>query len=1024
MTFVSAFCDRFYYLDVLGFSLWQAVFVAAALLALAAAPRLLRRWSGRTLAALAAVLFLGAALRWGLSPRNVADANYRGMERFSMLRGFHKVGLADVAGESHYYAGYGQAEYWKLFLGRRSDAGFDKVLLINGITSSLTILLVFAASFLILGSEEAGLWCAFLAALSPLGIRFAFGDGVYGFGGTLILLSLIQFLLFFETGSALSLAPALGFAYCLLYTHLAFLPFPLMVPLFYPLAGRRWRDAGGLLSKRGFLLVALFALAVVPAYVVSPAAYKNVAAQSQIGSPWDVLRTLAWFLTHEVNSFFNPALNSRAVMLLSLLGLAALLARTRAAFFAVAGSIAVLTLPLPYGAVWLGPEGNRFIYTGALKQEHLAFFYFLAGGHALCLATKLAGRRARFLAAGVLACALLIQPFLYRGFISREFNCQRELSFIREFLAGKDRGELLFSTQASLSRVLALNPGRFGIHAVSLHNSRHGNASAPVLRQSALGFLDWLLSEGEEAVFYLSLDCYYRHPLDRYEGKGSPLRDDCEDFLGRYRFEPVLEETFESSPYNIEFDHTEARSLKLGFYRIRPKAPLKPAKALSPIPEFDVLRRSFYLKRAEDEFDAGRPVLAAAALGRVWELSPAADELPRLHHLQMRRQASKPGAAGERDRALEALDALVKTQTANASLLVDRAQLLSQRGRREEALEALSEAGSLKPGETELRRMASLARSMDSGLVLSALGRLAVKQPKDAGVQVERAEVLLDRGRRAEAVDALGQAKTGRPRDELLVRIEVLYRKMGEFERALGVFDARHAGLRLDAAALTDRADLLASLGRYDDARRSLAQARSLKPGEAELRRIALLAAALDPDLALSALGRLSAKRPKDAGVQVERAEALLGLGRREEALSAFTLAKGLSRTPDLSRRIARGLQVLDRCGQALQLWGELTAGPAPTAKDFSDKAVCAYRQGDWETAVADLRRAISLAPDGVEAYVSLAAVYAGRGLLRQALDVYDRGLALKPRKEDEGLRNQLSEGRGLVLQRLREAKP
>jgi tetratricopeptide (TPR) repeat protein len=117
-------------------------------------------------------------------------------------------------------------------------------------------------------------------------------------------------------------------------------------------------------------------------------------------------------------------------------------------------------------------------------------------------------------------------------------------------------------------------------------------------------------------------------------------------------------------------------------------------------------------------------------------------------------------------------------------------------------------------------------------------------------------------------------------------------------------------------------------------------------------------------------------------------------------------------------RRAAWAWQSRGDCAGALAIWRELAAG-RPSAKDLSDKAVCEFTTGDWQAAVADLEKSLELSPSSLEAYVSLAAVRAKRGELREALEVYERGLAVKGGKGEEALRPRLLEGRDLVRDKL-----
>lgn len=59
-------------------------------------------------------------------------------------------------------------------------------------------------------------------------------------------------------------------------------------------------------------------------------------------------------------------------------------------------------------------------------------------------------------------------------------------------------------------------------------------------------------------------------------------------------------------------------------------------------------------------------------------------------------------------------------------------------------------------------------------------------------------------------------------------------------------------------------------------------------------------------------------------------------------------------------------------------------------SQQLVDKAQAAFEQGDPESALADLERAIALAPDNGEAYYWLCEVWRARGQLDQAWEYHD----------------------------------
>jgi tetratricopeptide (TPR) repeat protein len=91
--------------------------------------------------------------------------------------------------------------------------------------------------------------------------------------------------------------------------------------------------------------------------------------------------------------------------------------------------------------------------------------------------------------------------------------------------------------------------------------------------------------------------------------------------------------------------------------------------------------------------------------------------------------------------------------------------------------------------------------------------------------------------------------------------------------------------------------------------------------------------------------------------------------------------------------RAALARQNEGECGPALELFDRLCR-ERPTARYFSDRAVCESKTGATAKATADLERAVRMDPGFLPAYVSLATIYAQGGRNAEAADVCDRGLS------------------------------
>ncbi len=94
--------------------------------------------------------------------------------------------------------------------------------------------------------------------------------------------------------------------------------------------------------------------------------------------------------------------------------------------------------------------------------------------------------------------------------------------------------------------------------------------------------------------------------------------------------------------------------------------------------------------------------------------------------------------------------------------------------------------------------------------------------------------------------------------------------------------------------------------------------------------------------------------------------DVMLSAASPDEAVSYFrrTLEEQPDR-PDLKRGLAKSLVRANRAAEALPIWAELVSGPDGTQEDRLDYADALIRNGDWDTAEAQL----DLVPPTLETY-------------------------------------------------------
>jgi tetratricopeptide (TPR) repeat protein len=248
----------------------------------------------------------------------------------------------------------------------------------------------------------------------------------------------------------------------------------------------------------------------------------------------------------------------------------------------------------------------------------------------------------------------------------------------------------------------------------------------------------------------------------------------------------------------------------------------------------------------------------------------------------------------DRGRALHVLRLLSRIRPGDAGILIDRAELLSEAGRRREALEEWGRAETSAAAEPDLQRLAeSYRRFNETARYLRVLEVLSREGPEDAGLQLKRAELLSAEGKRQEALAALARVPVRGLDEARLERAAGLYWKLGE-HGALAEFIAR-AGRdrRLDAGLWLRGAQAARLAGRREAAARALARAEESGLDDASLERAVDLYWELGEHAALAdLLMRAGRDRRLDAGLWLRGAQAARLAGRREAAARALARAE------------------------------------------------------------------------------------------------------------------------------------
>ncbi|MBI3554150.1 MAG: hypothetical protein HY077_16760 [Elusimicrobia bacterium] len=182
-------------------------------------------------------------------------------------------------------------------------------------------------------------------------------------------------------------------------------------------------------------------------------------------------------------------------------------------------------------------------------------------------------------------------------------------------------------------------------------------------------------------------------------------------------------------------------------------------------------------------------------------------------------------------------------------------------GRKDLALRELKEAAARSLNDAQRDRLRESAIALASGLGLGAPRELTATDVKFLTDEAVKAISASDRGA---ALSALDRAAAQSPRPPELRYIAQLYRRLHAAEKFLKMSDSLRTLYPDDAELWLDRAEAETETGRKEGALASLARARALKPGAAELRRIERLEETLKAGPPLQGRDYSSSDKPAD----------------------------------------------------------------------------------------------------------------------------------------------------------------
>lgn len=303
------------------------------------------------------------------------------------------------------------------------------------------------------------------------------------------------------------------------------------------------------------------------------------------------------------------------------------------------------------------------------------------------------------------------------------------------------------------------------------------------------------------------------------------------------------------------------------------------------------------LSRAESEVadrDAALRFLAAAE-----RLDPRPDDRRRMIRLYR--------GFAEFGRAQAQLAAMIKASPPSAALWIERAELAARTGEARATLRFLDEARKLKPNAGEQGLIAELAKNTNAlaarklapdpaGPDRAAAQKIEqaayIQESRSRDLSLTRAAAAVQAGDRATALTLLAEARALHPDAASRRRIASLYAELKDFPPARALLDELIVGAPGDPALRVDRAALAAASGDRASALAFLTDARKLRPGPDDLRRMAYLHQELkDYVPGLSLFDALIKEQPKDAALRADRGLCRYLNGQAHDALADLQAA-------------------------------------------------------------------------------------------------------------------------------------
>lgn len=296
-----------------------------------------------------------------------------------------------------------------------------------------------------------------------------------------------------------------------------------------------------------------------------------------------------------------------------------------------------------------------------------------------------------------------------------------------------------------------------------------------------------------------------------------------------------------------------------------------------------------------------------------------------------------------------------------------------------------------------------MTRTSGALLVLTLLGAPALADKK-LDEAVAKAHEQLQKGKPDEALKGLQKAVQGSPSAEGWNQLARFQERLGNLDEAMKSTGAAAGAsstpeAKAEALAAQSALDLLVGTGKD-----ALAHAQEAVAAQATPTALAALARAQvraqDPVAGLQSAEKAIAAAANSAAAHEAKGEALLGLGRKDDAVAAYR--KALELDPKWNRArvgLAAALSAGGKHAEAVAEAKKVTAAEEKNAEAFATLglALLGENPGNWNAAIAEAQQGAFLNAKSANVQIAVGKIFEAAGNLDQAAAAYERASQLDP---------------------------